>query len=204
MTLCWSLNCYMYLYKKSNILYIVIKLAEKTFDCLLQKKKQQQQNNLITFYYRLIHNYFFFSNSSSCIDSCPNFFPIRSCTSKNLATHLSKHTASPFAISASLYTGGIHFLWHAVVSLLYMSAIISISSSWMSCSFCCSLAISVFEVMLFTLTGRFQDSLLFTLFHLLVTFLDYVLLGEVKTVDACYNTHCPGKCGKCEVMYDSI
>merc|ERR1719245_1214092 len=60
------------------------------------------------------------------------FLPIRSWTSKYLATHRSIHTDSPFCSSASLYFGGIHFLWQAVDNREYMSVIISISSSWTS------------------------------------------------------------------------
>lgn len=50
----------------------------------------------------------------------------------------------------------------------------------------------MFEVRLFGLTGRFQDSLLFTLFHLLVAFLHDAFFREVETVDASRNTNCPG------------
>ena len=75
----------------------------------------------------------FFNASSSCIDICVSFLPTRSWISRYLATHLSRHTDSPLASSASLYFGGMHFLWQALVILLYMSLIISISKSWTIC-----------------------------------------------------------------------
>jgi len=42
-----------------------------------------------------------------------NFLPIRSCISRYLATHRSRHTASPLLSSDSLYFGGTHFFWQA-------------------------------------------------------------------------------------------
>lgn len=53
-------------------------------------------------------------------------------TIQNTKAYLSIHTASPFAISESLYLVGMHFLWHEFVILVYMSDIISISRSWTS------------------------------------------------------------------------
>ena len=48
-------------------------------------------------------------NSWSFMDSSVNFLPIRSWTSRYLATHLSIQTDSPFSNSASLYFGGMHY-----------------------------------------------------------------------------------------------
>ncbi len=78
-------------------------------------------------------------NSWSFIDNSVSFFPIRSWTSKYLATHLSIQTDSPFWRSASWYRGGMHFLWQADDSLEYMSVIISISKSWTSFIFSSSI-----------------------------------------------------------------
>lgn len=147
----WLYQLSIYLLIKNHSYYKVFYLFQTvtTWNTLwlmaLQKHKHFQ---LLDYKPR---NYHFFSKDSSCIDNCPNFLPIRSWMSRNLATHRSMQTASPLAISESPYTGAIHFLWQAAVILLYISAIISISSSWISCRFCCS----VFDIVLF-LRGSFK------------------------------------------------
>ena len=74
-----------------------------------------------------------FISSSSCIDNSVNFLPIRSRMSRYMETQRSRHTDSPLDSSASLEQGGTHFGWQALVVRLYMSAIISASSSAASC-----------------------------------------------------------------------
>ena len=74
-----------------------------------------------------------FISSSSCTDNSVNFLPIRSRMPRYLETQRPRHTDSPLDSSASLEWRGTHFGGEALVVLLYMSAVISASSSAASC-----------------------------------------------------------------------
>ncbi len=113
-----------------------------THDDLGSKKNITSTNSLQKSHSQNNHDFacccICFINSSSLTVTSVNFRPTRSCISRYLATQRSRHTLSPLFNSASLYLGGMHFLWHDAVIRLYMSLIISISSSCTSAIFSAS------------------------------------------------------------------
>ena len=82
---------------------------------------------------------------------CPGTWPhtglckrFRPCLKESncIIIRIESHLILNSPISASWYLGAMHFLWQALVILLYRSLIISISRSCIICTLACSLSLS--------------------------------------------------------------